>query len=685
MRSKTQFVFYNTRIASRCFHTKMLLNTFNNFTLREFAAKERPAARCQSGFVVRSLSSHSTAISNEHQPEKKNVSISPSFASRESYCRREMKLAGRRNDAITPSASLLSSSSSLLSSDFRRFSSNHHGAEMKNLRRVGVPHALKDEEEDEDYEEDDDIEDESFYVGDVECIADVSFVSDVDGNGDVKLIAKKMNMDEGKLESMREGLEKDARAILKLFVDANGEESSDSDGDVYNRLRENLGDDFPEQLSHAELSVALCDDAYIQTLNNEWRSKDAPTDVLSFPSGGEEEGIAAFGPICVLGDIIISLETARAQAEEVGHSVEDELRVLLAHGFAHLLGFDHELGEEEEKDMKELEREIMEALGWDYIKDGGLIDRASSSSSASSSEVSKKVLVVDLDGTLLNESSRVSDRVAKALLEASKDESTLIVIATGKARPAAKAALATNPLLKNSRIVSESSPGIFLNGGASYGENGVPLIDDALPVECVRKAFEQNYGEEFALTAFTSDDRCLTLRASPFLDELHERYHEPKSEILASVDEIVAQSRGQVKKMLLIGPNKDAIDEYLSEFSKLFIDTGNGALVTRAVATMLEVVPENVDKSRAVSALLDSLVLASDNSRNNNYRLVVVGDGDNDTGMIKFAASMRKEGVEGVGVAMGNASPSSRNAASVILNETNADDGVAVAIERFIL
>ena len=62
--------------------------------------------------------------------------------------------------------------------------------------------------------------------------------------------------------------------------------------------------------------------------------------------------------------------------------------------------------------------------------------------------------MVDLDGTLLNKSSRVSDRVAKVLLEASKDESTLIVVATGKARPAAKAALATNPLLKDSLIVS---------------------------------------------------------------------------------------------------------------------------------------------------------------------------------------------------------------------------------------
>ena len=593
----------------------------------------------------------------------------------------------RRSDGMLMSTKITSSSVASkqpMKGRFRHIfigaKNRRHQSETKN---VATPRALT-----RDGEEEEDDDDESFYVGDVECIADVSFVSDADGNpGDVKLMAKKARMDEGKLEKMRERFEKDARAILKLFVDASGGES-DSSGNfnVYDRLRENLGDDFPEQLSHAELSVALCDDAYIQALNKEWRSKNAPTDVLSFPSGGEEEGIAAFGPICVLGDIIISVETARAQAEEVGHSLEDELRVLLAHGFAHLLGFDHELGEEEEKDMQELEREIMLALGWDYIKDGGLIDRVSSSSSASSSssEASKNVLVVDLDGTLLNESSRVSDRVAKALLEASKDDSTLIVIATGKARPAAKAALATNPLLKDSRIVSESSPGIFLNGGASYGENGVPLIDDALPVECVRKAFEQKYDEEFALTAFTSDDRCVALRSSPFLDELHERYHEPKCEILATVDDIIAQSRGQVKKMLLIGPNKDAVDDYSSEFSKLFIDAGDGALVTRAVATMLEVVPKNVDKSRALSALLDSLVLANESS-DRNYRLVVVGDGDNDAGMIEFAASMNTDGIEGFGVAMGNASSSSRNAASVVLDETNAEDGVAVAIERFIL
>ena len=141
------------------------------------------------------------------------------------------------------------------------------------------------------------------------------------GNGRRKIDGEEAENGGGKDGDDERGLEKDSRAILKLFVDASSESNSknsnsingsSNNGDIYLRLRENLGDDFPEQLSHVELSVALCDDAYIQALNKEWRSKDAPTDVLSFPNGGEEEGIAAFGPICVLGDIIISIETANA-------------------------------------------------------------------------------------------------------------------------------------------------------------------------------------------------------------------------------------------------------------------------------------------------------------------------------------------------------------------------------------
>jgi probable rRNA maturation factor len=90
------------------------------------------------------------------------------------------------------------------------------------------------------------------------------------------------------------------------------------------------------KLSRCELSVSLVGDAQIRRLNRQWRKKDKPTDVLSFPAGDWPGP----GPR-PLGDIIISLATTRRQARAFGNSVEDELSRYLAHGLLHLLGHDH--------------------------------------------------------------------------------------------------------------------------------------------------------------------------------------------------------------------------------------------------------------------------------------------------------------------------------------------------------
>jgi probable rRNA maturation factor len=92
----------------------------------------------------------------------------------------------------------------------------------------------------------------------------------------------------------------------------------------------------------SELSVVLTDDRRIQELNREYRGTDAPTDVLSF---AQAEGVAfAVGDavLAPLGDVIISLDTARRQATEYGLALSDELAHLLVHGILHLLGYDHE-------------------------------------------------------------------------------------------------------------------------------------------------------------------------------------------------------------------------------------------------------------------------------------------------------------------------------------------------------
>jgi rRNA maturation RNase YbeY len=83
------------------------------------------------------------------------------------------------------------------------------------------------------------------------------------------------------------------------------------------------------------------DDYLIRELNKEWRRKDSATDVLLFPKGQP-----ASAPLMLLGDLVISVDTAARQAEERGHSLVDELRILLVHGLLHVLDYDQEAGAE---------------------------------------------------------------------------------------------------------------------------------------------------------------------------------------------------------------------------------------------------------------------------------------------------------------------------------------------------
>ena len=108
------------------------------------------------------------------------------------------------------------------------------------------------------------------------------------------------------------------------------------------------------------LSVTFCDDEYIKELNSKYRGVDAPTDVLSFPLF--ENAMICGKRIRMLGDIVVSLEHARRQADEYGHSFERELAFLCSHSTLHLLGYDHEEPEEEEE-MRVRQRAVMKKMG----------------------------------------------------------------------------------------------------------------------------------------------------------------------------------------------------------------------------------------------------------------------------------------------------------------------------------
>ena len=112
----------------------------------------------------------------------------------------------------------------------------------------------------------------------------------------------------------------------------------------------------------AEVSVTFADNEYIHGLNNEYRGMDKPTDVLSFPMYDDGFPYDECQHGCTIGDIVISLEKAEEQANELGHDLIREVAFLAIHSTLHLLGYDHERSPEEDEEQCRRQREILETL-----------------------------------------------------------------------------------------------------------------------------------------------------------------------------------------------------------------------------------------------------------------------------------------------------------------------------------
>ncbi|KAK9806969.1 hypothetical protein WJX72_008996 [[Myrmecia] bisecta] len=457
----------------------------------------------------------------------------------------------------------------------------------------------------------------------------------------------------------------------------------------------------------AELSLVLCDDTHITALNHEWRGKDAPTDVLSFAMDAMPPGC----PVRVLGDVIISLDTAYRQAQERRYTLLDECRVLLVHGVLHLLDFDHERGEKDAQDMAKAEQLILQALGWqgeglitsiadgatdagpaapsssatsrEDDEDGG---RSSSNGTASTSAPAAgpplwhagtkasrrplsrqrtsdiRLLALDMDGTLLDSRSKVLPSSVKALKAAMK-AGVMVCLATGKARPAAVAAMAAVGLAGEGLVVSPKGPGIFLQGLAVHGARGQLLPGKDMPPAVVAQAFKYSLEHDVPLSAFLGDE-CVTLKMAPELEELHTRYYEPLSRVAGSLEELLA---GPPVKKLLFMTSPERVESLLKPHWKEAVK-GQQAETMQAVETMLELVPEGVNKWSGMQRLMSELSLPVE-------AIMAVGDGSNDFPLVSNV---------GLGVAMGNAVPEVKKAAAVTV-ASNDENGIAEAIERFIL
>lgn len=134
-----------------------------------------------------------------------------------------------------------------------------------------------------------------------------------------------------------------------LYTD---EENSSLTYEFFMKIVEAVFDYLNNKENQYEISLLITNDETIHLLNKEYRQKDKPTDVLSFPMEDE----------VMLGDIVISLDTAKNQAQEREIGLDREIAFLFIHGLLHLLGYDHETSVEDEKEMFALQEEILKKL-----------------------------------------------------------------------------------------------------------------------------------------------------------------------------------------------------------------------------------------------------------------------------------------------------------------------------------
>lgn len=153
---------------------------------------------------------------------------------------------------------------------------------------------------------------------------------------------------------------------MKIYIDYSNEQDKLSPPEDFERLIEDCAAAALEEEGiedDAEVSVTLADNAKIREMNAEFREIDRETDVLSFPLG-DEEGfeVNPDTDAILLGDIVISLEKAKSQAEEYGHSFRREVAFLLTHSLFHLLGYDH-MTPDEEQEMFDKQERVLHKLG----------------------------------------------------------------------------------------------------------------------------------------------------------------------------------------------------------------------------------------------------------------------------------------------------------------------------------
>ena len=264
-----------------------------------------------------------------------------------------------------------------------------------------------------------------------------------------------------------------------------------------------------------------------------------------------------------------------------------------------------------------------------------------------------ELIVVDLDGTLLDAQHEMTERVVSAL-KAAHAKGVRVMLATGKTRRSALHIIDRLEL---------NTPGIFVQGLVTHAADGSLLHQVTLDPSIVRQALTFAEDRGFSMIAYSGTQTYV--RARDHNTNLVVEYGEPEPEVVGPLQNILDST--PINKLAAIyRPDPRKVKALRWQLSMQI--NGSGRLVQPAVPEMLELLPPGGSKGSALKTLLSQLKIAP-------ARMMAVGDGENDLEMLQMA---------GLGVAVANAESMVKDIADYVTTASYGD-GVAEAIERFVL
>ncbi|MEL7434699.1 MAG: HAD family hydrolase [Chloroflexota bacterium] len=263
-----------------------------------------------------------------------------------------------------------------------------------------------------------------------------------------------------------------------------------------------------------------------------------------------------------------------------------------------------------------------------------------------------KVIVVDLDGTLLNDDHKVSDR-NKTVIKKAIDKGIQVVIATGKTRASAA------PILEELGL---NTPGVFVQGLMICNADGSVRSQQMLDNDAARHAIQYAESNGFEVIAYSGNQLvCKNMEDSiEKIAEFGEPMPEPIGPLVNHIGKI------DMHKLIIVGGSARKLQALRWQLNQQ-IGTHVG-FTDGGVLTSLEILPKNTSKGRGVKTLLGQMNV-------NSEHVMGIGDAENDVSLME---------VVGFGVAVENAAEATKAAADEVVSSNN-DSGVAEAIERFVL